>query len=101
MPRSTRKTRDKVSCAGEVPGSRREQGKEIITVQSRNVYENKENDDKLPGKKATFLFKKATFYANAHVFCRNRRFFCHFWSAVRTLPAQIGREKFSLTSQEP
>ena len=91
MPSSMRKTRDKVSCAGEVPESRRGKkgarggaGKKkmlIMNVQSRNVYENKENDDNLPEKKATFLFKKATFYAKAHVFCRNRRLLCHFSSA--------------------
>jgi len=43
--------------------------KEIYHERSRELYENKQNDDNLPGKKATFLQNKTTFYAKAHVFC--------------------------------
>ena len=89
MPSPTRKMRDKSSRAGEVAWSRRrgksgaggEPEKEINRDRSRNLYENKQNDDNLPGKKATFLQNKTTFYAKAHVFCRNRRLSCHFSSA--------------------
>ena len=63
MPSSTRKTRDKSSDAGRfsglgggknVAGGAGKKKMLIITVRSRNVYENKENDDNLPGKKLTF-----------------------------------------------
>jgi hypothetical protein len=92
MPRPTRKTRDESSDAGEVPGSRRGKKarrgreKEINHDRSRNLYENKQNDDNLPGKKATFLYNEATFYAKAHVFCKNRRLFCHFSSVKERIP---------------
>jgi hypothetical protein len=61
--------------AGPIIPRRREKSgggnreKEINHVRSRNLYENKQNDDNLPGKKATFLHNKTTFYAKAHVFC--------------------------------
>jgi hypothetical protein len=47
----------------------RSREKEIIHDRSRYLYENKQNNDNLPGRKATFLHNKATFYAKAHVFC--------------------------------
>ena len=57
MPRPTRRTQDKSSRAGEVPWSRRREKsgggtreKEINHEQSRDLYENKQNDDNLPGK---------------------------------------------------
>jgi hypothetical protein len=49
--------------------ARRGREKEINHDRSQYLYENKQNDDNLPGKKATFLHNKATFYAKAHVFC--------------------------------
>jgi hypothetical protein len=61
-------------------------GKEINHDRSQYLDENKQNDDNLPGKKATFLYNEATFYAKAHVFCKNRRLFCHFSNAQERIP---------------
>ena len=49
-------------------------------VQSRNVYENKQDYDHLSDKKATFLHNFRTFYTNEAryfaEFCRNQQLFC-------------------------
>src|SRR5208283_1119789 len=43
-----------------------------IYVRSRNVYENKQNHDKMPEKSRTFLSKFRTFLSNRHEFCRKK-----------------------------
>jgi hypothetical protein len=69
-------------------GKRRTGGreKEINQDRSRNLYENKQNDDNLPGKKATFLYNGTTFYAKVHVFCKNRRLSYHSSSTKERIP---------------
>jgi hypothetical protein len=42
-----------------------------IYVRSRNVYENKQIYDKMPGKKQVFFPKFRTFSVNRHEFCGN------------------------------
>jgi hypothetical protein len=41
-----------------------------IYVRSHYVYENKQNNDKMPEKKRAFSAKFRTFSANRHEFCR-------------------------------
>jgi hypothetical protein len=63
MPRPARKTHDKSSDAGEVPSLKWRRKiargaspeKKIYNVQSRNMYENKENNDNLSTKMTAFL----------------------------------------------
>src|SRR5271157_112915 len=71
-------------AAGGKKGRGGSREKEINHDRSRNLYENKQNDDNLPGKKGTFLYNETTFYAKAHVFCKNRRLSCRFSSAEET-----------------
>jgi hypothetical protein len=74
-----------VAERGKSGGGKRE--KEINHDRSGNLYENKQNDDNLPGKKVTFLQNKTTFYAKAQVFCGNPLFFLTLLEHWGTNPA--------------
>jgi hypothetical protein len=60
---------DRCGAEKAAGGEAGKEKKEINHERSQYLYENKQNNDKLPRKKATFLYNGATFCTKARVFC--------------------------------